>query len=497
MNDNIDTLSLAYEHQQAGRFKEAESLCRQILKGEPNNVDALHLLGVLMYRQEKLQESAELISKAVEIDPEYAEGHYNLANVLDELGKPDQAIASFQRAIKLNPDYAKAHYNLGIIFKEQNKLDDATESFQRAIACDPNYAKAHNNLGMVFKEQGKLDEALASFQKAIACDPRCAPVYNNMGIVLKNLKKLKEAVSAYAKAIDLDPNYADAYANLGIALKEQNRVDVAITAFRHAIAVDPKHTQAYYNMGGALEEQGKTQEAIAAYQRTVELDPENHAAKHLLMALKGETTDAAPTEYVKGLFDSYTGFDQHLTERLHYKTPTVLRETLDKILSKPRRFHNVLDLGCGTGLSGLEFRALADHMTGIDLSPKMIEEAKKKNVYDDLHIGEVAEFLDKSQERYDLFIAADVFVYIGNLDPIFKLVKTHAAEEALFLFSVEHCEKNYTIQPSGRYAHSLAYIQSLAEKYCFNVETCLPSELRKEKGQWLMGDLFVLKVLPA
>ena len=413
--------------------------------------------------------------------------------MLGDLGKLDQAITAFQRAIYLNPDYAKAHYNLGTIFKEQENLGAAAESFQRAIACDPNYSKAHNNLGLALKEQGKLDAAVESFQRAIACDPNCAQAYNNLGIALKNQGKLNIAIAAYAKAIAIDRKYADAYGNLGIALKDQGQVNEAITAFRQAIALNPNHTQAHYNLAGALAEQGKLDDAIATYQRTIELDPENLSAKHLMTALKGETTETAPAEYIKILFDSYAGFDQHLVERLQYKTPTLLRQTLEELGEK--NFKNAIDLGCGTGLSGVAFRAFADRLTGIDLSPKMIEEAKKKNTYSALYTGEIVDSLNKADEKYDLFIAADVFVYTGNLEPTFKSVQNHAIGGAWFLFSVESCEEHYVLRRSGRYAHSQAYIRSLAEKYNFAVKVCRSSELRKERQQWVMGDLFALKFL--
>lgn len=492
MSDDLqDSLSLAFQHHQEGRLAEAETLYRRVLEKSPDHAEALHFLGILMYQTEKQELAADLIGKSVKIDPEHSEAHYNLGNILSDLGRLDQAVAAFQRAISLNPNYAKAHYNLGVVFKDQNKWDAAEESFRRAIACDPNYARAHNNLGLALKELGKLDAASASFQRAIACDPNSAQAYNNLGIILKTQGKLNIAIAAYAKAIAIDSKYADAYGNLGIALKDGGKIDDAVAAFRRAIALDPNHIQAYYNLAGSLAEQGKVDDAIAAYKRTIELDPDNLSAKHLLTALKGETTEAAPSEYVKTLFDGYAEFEQHLVERLHYKTPTLLQQMLNDLDKK--RFCNVVDLGCGTGLSGVGFRAFADRLTGIDLSPKMIEKAKSKNIYDALYAGEIVETLNKTGEKYDLFIAADVFVYIGNLESVFKTVLDCASGGAWFLFSVESGEEDYVLRKTGRYAHSEAYIRSLAKNYNFTVEICRSSELRKERQQWVMGYLFALK----
>ena len=102
--------------------------------------------------------------------------------------------------------------------------------------------------------------------------------------------------------------------------------------------------------------------------------------------------------------------------------------------------------------------------------------------------------LNKTREKYDLFIAADVFVYLGDLNAVFQAVQKHSTEDAYFLFSVENCPKDYVLRPSGRYAHSPAHIQSLAAKHRMSVEFSQSCGLRKEKGQWVMGDLYVLKL---
>lgn len=489
-----DALSQALQLHQDGNLKSAATLYTQALKGEPENAEALHLFGVLLYQMDKLDQAVAMMEKALSIEPTRTDTLYNLANVLGDLGKVDQAIALLRKTIKLDPKYAKAHYNLGILFKEKNDLEAAADCFRRAIQCDPNYDKAHNNLGLALKEQGHADQAVEAFKRAIACDPDCFQAYNNLGIALKSQSKLREAIAAYGKAIQLNPDYADAFANLGIALKDGGKIIEATAAFQRAIALNPKHSQACFNLAGAFEEQGKTKEALATYQRTIELDPSNTAAKHLLAALKGETPASAPAEYVKSLFDSYDGFDRHLVERLEYKTPKLLRQVLDGVLKKPKRFRHVIDMGCGTGLSGAEFKAMADKMTGVDLSPKMIQEAKIKNIYNRLLVGEIVESLNNSADKYDLFVAADVFVYLGDLNPVFLAVRKHALPGAYFLFSVESCDAGYKLRPSGRYAHAQELIRALAKKHKMNIEYSGSCGIRKERGQWVMGDLYALRL---
>jgi predicted TPR repeat methyltransferase len=257
----------------------------------------------------------------------------------------------------------------------------------------------------------------------------------------------------------------------------------------------PKHTGAYCGMGNALKYQGKLAEAAACFEEAVKLDPENSSAKHHLAAVTGRTTEAPPREYVRKVFDHYSPkFEHHVVETLQYKIPCVLRQKFDAISENNPHFKNVIDLGCGTGLAGIEFRGIADRLVGIDISSKMVKEAKKKRVYDVLLVGDMIEFLNDSDERYDLFIATDVFVYTGNLKGIFGSVQKHALSKAYFLFSTESCAKNeYILRPTGRYAHSRTYIQSLATEYDFVVEMCQASGIRKEQGQWIKGDIFVLR----
>jgi len=172
----------------------------------------------------------------------------------------------------------------------------------------------------------------------------------------------------------------------------------------------------------------------------------------------------------------------------------LLRRTFHTLVKNDLHFKNVIDLGCGTGLAGMEFRVIADRLSGIDISPKMIEEAKKKHVYDILLVGDIIEFLNDTAEKYDLFIATDVFIYIGNVKRIFDSVQNRSLRGAYFLFSTESCARNdYVLRQTGRYAHSRTYIQSVAKEHGFVTEMCQSAGIRKERGQWIMGDIFILK----
>ncbi len=488
-------LSLAVQHHQAGRLQPAESLYRQVLEINPDNEEALHFLGILAYQLEEYESAIDLIEKAIHLNPKLAEAHYNLGKVYDSQGKADEAAGAYRRAIAVNPNIAEAHYNLGIVLANQGKLDDAVASYRRTVAINPKDADAWYNLGNALRDLEKTGDAIEAYQHALMANPGYIKAHNNLGILFKAQGKLNEAIACYERAINIDPNYADTHYNLANALGDFGKLDEAIMHYQQAAELDPNHSSPVHNnLGNTLGKLGKMGEAMIHYRRAIELDPNNVSAKHMVAAITGETTEVAPPKYIKNLFDqSAAKFDYQLVEVLDYKSPTALRQALDDLLGKVH-FRNAIDLGCGTGLSGLSFHQLTDRLTGIDLSPQMIELAKQRNIYSILQTGDLVELLNKSEEKYDLFIATDVLVYIGNLRPLFKSVQSHALPGALFVCLTESIsDGTYVLRQSGRYAHSRAHIQSLADEHHFTIEFCKPAAIRVEKGKGIMGDHLILK----
>ena len=213
-----------------------------------------------------------------------------------------------------------------------------------------------------------------------------------------------------------------------------------------------------------------------------------------------DSVDRCPPEYVIGLYSTFAGkFDDQLVNRLQYQTPTKMRSLVDAHLgSSERRFERCLDLGCGTGLSGLAFRNLTDHLSGVDLSPPMIDKAAERGCYDSLAIGDVESALsiDGDAGLYDLVLACDVLVYIGNLLRTLSAVSSQLRRDrGIFCFSTEllpEGDRGYQLQPCARYAHTRQYVRETADKAGFQVETMEKSVLRKNVGKDVIGTLAIL-----
>ena len=229
---------------------------------------------------------------------------------------------------------------------------------------------------------------------------------------------------------------------------------------------------------------------------SAEDDKDDDDARH-----NREAITKCPTDYIVSLYSSFAArFDELLVEKLDYQTPTKLRQLLDATgMSRDTKVARCVDLGCGTGLSGLAFRSLAQHMTGIDLSPEMIEKARQRRCYDNLIVGDVATTVfSNTLTTFDLVVACDVFCYFGDLLPVFQAVsRSLQSSLGVFCFSTEYLPEAdlspYRLRSCARFAHSERYIRSLAETTGFECVGFEISHLRKNEGKPVIGMLVVLK----
>jgi len=491
-----ESLYRAVEHFQNGRWMEARACFERALSLAPDDFDTLHLWGVLEHRQNNLEKAESLIRRAIDLDPAMAEAHYNLGRVLQDRGQAEAMLEAYQRAIALDPALEFAHFNLGLAHLNRGETDLAVAAFRKARQLNPRDADYAFNLGLALQRRGDSDEAMKAYQQAIGLNPGYAQAHNNLGILLKETGRHADAMACYRRAIRAAPDYADAFFNLGNAAEEAGQMVEAQRAYRDAIAHRPDFAKAHNNLGNVCYAAGDHEQALAAYRRAQELDPAMQTARHMVNCLSGETSDAAPAEYVKSLFDKAAGeFEDRLVGDLEYRSPSELKALLDGMLEPGHRFENAIDLGCGTGLAAQAFHSLTRRIAGVDVSPRMVDRAREKNLYAALAVGDLLPFLAASADTFDLILATDVLVYFGNLQPLFDAVRARAADGAYFLFSLEALEGegDFVLRKTGRYAHSRGYIQRLAREAGFAVLSDPATVIRMEKGLPIPGINFILK----
>jgi predicted TPR repeat methyltransferase len=457
---------LAVQRHRAGQLLQAENLYRQVLVHHPNHAGALHYLGVIAHQAGRADIAVDFIRRAIAQQPDDAAAYSDLGNALKDGGQLDAAIAAYRRAIALRPDYAEAHSNLGNALVQKGHLDEAIAACRRALAIKGELPEAWYNLGNALRRSDQLDEAVAAYRQAVHLRPDYSEAQINLGNALLVTGQLDEAVAASRQAIAARPQFPEAQRTLGVALTKKGLLDEAIVACRAAIALRPQYAEAHASLGDALLKKGRLDESIAAYREAIRLKQDSPDWRFILAALTGDSSmPTAPPRYLQGLFDSYAaGFDRHLLGKLAYRVPELLLEAVVSVA--PGRKFDVLDLGCGTGLCGVQFRSHARELVGVDLSPKMLQKAAERNIYDQLVNADLLAALDERPAGCDLILAGDVFNYVGDLAATFAAVARALRPGGFFAFSIErHDGSGFVLQTKCRFAHSVAYVRELAENH--------------------------------
>lgn len=265
----------------------------------------------------------------------------------------------------------------------------------------------------------------------------------------------------------------------------------AAELLEQALELTPGYASAWFALGELREKLGDTAGAAAAYRKAREADPEDrHGALLNLIRLNAAEASGMPRAYVRTLFNHYAPeFDRSLIEGLNYSAPQLLLAAMQAATLKQgnaAHFAAVLDLGCGTGLAGQAFRDKADELVGVDLSPRMIEQARRKNIYDRLEVGELLDFLAAEKEvgrTYDLVLAADVFAYLPDLAPVARAVSAVLAPRGIFAFTVEtHDGEDVELGSSLRFAHGEAHVRAALQRGGLKLLGLDSASTRMEKG---------------
>ncbi|MES2262825.1 MAG: tetratricopeptide repeat protein [Pseudomonadota bacterium] len=485
---------------QRGDLQQAETLYAAVLRREPRNFDALNLMGVLARQGGATEDAIALIRQAIAADPGKAIAHCNLGAVLQDAQRHQEALDSFERALSLQPAYPMALCNRGNALRKLGRLEQALASYDAALALTPVYPEALCNRGVALQALGRAEEALHSFGRALENKPDHAPSYCGAAVALQSLGRYDEAQQAYRDALEIDPDYAEAWRSYGTLQQRIGNYQAALDSQERALRIAPASAPAHLQRANALRALGRNDDAVAAYRDALACGADPEAVGFQLAALGAQAAPPAPPpSYIAALFDQYAGdFDQHLQRQLQYRAPQLLFDALavhlpDSAPGDSAPF-DVLDLGCGTGLCGALLRPLARTLTGVDLSPQMLEQARRRQLYDELVCTDVTAFLQARPASCDLAVAADVFVYLGDLQPVFRATRHALRAGGLFAFSVEEeMHGDFALRPSGRYAHSRSYLQELADAHGYAIVSLAQQVLRQDQGQDVSGLIALLR----
>ncbi|QFY58982.1 methyltransferase domain-containing protein [Rhizobium grahamii] len=293
---------------------------------------------------------------------------------------------------------------------------------------------------------------------------------------------------------------ADRRADYAKMLDESGEPDAAAELMEQALELVPGWAAGWYRLAAYREKAGNKIGAIEAYRQTLAASPDDIFGAGLKLALLGdiETPDQPPSSYVERLFDDYADrFETSLVEKLDYSVPAKLAAL---VATTGRDYALAVDLGCGTGLMGPEIRDHVARLEGFDLSQNMLAKAAEKHVYDHLAQADLSLppeatglFADGALHRADLVTAADVLMYLGNLESVFEAVAALTGPGADFALSVEDAGggEGFHLAPSLRYAHSETYVRALCDRHGLEVVTVNKTPIRKDGANVISGILFL------
>jgi predicted O-linked N-acetylglucosamine transferase (SPINDLY family) len=299
-------------HHEAGRLDEAEAIYRAVLDGAPDNVDGLHLLGLVHLARGDAAGAVALIGRAIAAAPALAALRASFADALLAAGRDDDAAAAFEQAlaaepgnvgaainlaslrlkarrfddavalargaVALAPDHAPARASLGAALAAAGREGEALISLDAALALDPAYDAARSARARVLSALGRDDEAEAEHRRLVAADPKAPDRLANFGIALMARQKHAEAEEMLRRALELDPDLPEALNALGLIRKAARANDEATALFRRALSARPGYADALNNLGHLMVEQNRLEEGTRLLEQAVEGAPENMTA---------------------------------------------------------------------------------------------------------------------------------------------------------------------------------------------------------------------------
>lgn len=372
--------------------------------------------------------------------------------------------------------------------------------------AQPHDGDVLNLSGIAAHLLGRTDQAIALTRAAVECDPESGVFHANHGAALAAAGRPAEAVAALERSLQLRPDHAPTRRNLGLALAQLGRGAQALPMLYHARDLAPDDAETHLALARCLRESGARRAAADSARAALERNPPPALAEEARFLIADESPGAAPQQapsaYVRMLFDSYAPvFDRHLREDLAYRTPEVLAEALEAAGAVPDGTADVLDLGCGTGLSGAALKPFARSIVGIDLSPRMLEKAAATGVYSRLVEAELPACLDAEPDQaFDLVLGADVMIYLGAAEPVFhrlaRVMRTGGLCALSFeLLTPELGKPGVAMDLSDqlRFRHAPDAVRTAARASGFTPVLERESALRLERDRPVPGLLLVMR----
>ena len=462
----------------AGRTGAARPLLAAARRSIPPSPGLSQLSARLAMRDGALEQARVELDEAIEISPRHPGLRKIRADLRQRMGDVEGATRDAAEAVILDRRDPNAKALLGTLMLELRRPNEAVVCLREAVAAIPANPSFREALAAAQEASGDAEAGLETLEEGIALAPSAVALRNAAILTCVRRRDFKGA----------------------IRLAEDTRVAGIADACVFGLK------------GHALSSLGRHEEAADAYRDALRLGPDDPYVRHLVAATGAMPgADRAPAEYLKTVFDGYSDrFENHLVS-LGYRIPAVIRQIM---LAHPgiaagERIGPILDLGCGTGLVGLMIADLPiGPLTGVDISGRMLEQARVKNIYAELREADLMTALagdpssDKTQ-HWPVIVAADVLCYFGSLEDVLPAVHARLEPGGWFIFSLERLVPDldgevpgngrWALLRQGRYAHAVDYVHRAAVAAGFAIRLLTPEVIRFEAGMPVDGIMMVLE----
>jgi predicted TPR repeat methyltransferase len=427
---------------------------------------------------------------------------FSLAEHCTAQGKLQKAEKIYRKILALKPDLAEAHNNLGDILLKSDRRSEAKFHFSRAIALKPSIGAFHNNLANALSSEGQHHEAIAAYRTALSFHP-LAEAHNGLGSALGHVGEIEQAQSQFSKALEINPHYLVARVNLGLSLADQGKV---VQALEHAEILTLATSAAGFplkSFGILLARAGCPEGAKVCFEQHLAKDPGDRGGVALLLAaVGGVLPDRVSDEQLGQIYSNRAGsWDQGTAGPTGYQGHKLVALTA-QALTRQATALDIVDAGCGTGLVGVLLREKARRLVGIDLSAPMLEKARDKKTYDELHRRDLVDYLANNPESCDVITSAATIIHFGDLGPVLDAAAKCLRVDGYFIFTLFPNDDPDGVAAGtldgfaqgGCFRHGQNYVVRAAEQYGFQVESIRAEVHEHVRKQPVMGLVVALRL---
>lgn len=476
----------------AGRFGDAEVGYRHCLRG--GNAAAALPLAALLLQQRRYAEAVDVLEPRAALAPDDAAIATNLSIALRHSGRQEDALHFARRAFSASPDSASACNALGLAALELGHSEEALAAFDAGLRRVPGHVAFELHRGQCLRRLDRTSEALTAFEQVVASSPQLLEGWRCLASAQAASGRFAAALDSCTHAHRLAPDDAEVSLEHAIALLRNGRAELAVPRLKALVQRVPDDARAWTWLGRASLRNADKTAARTAFEQAIALDPADPVAAHFHASLAGVMPEGVESDYVRALFDDFADrFELTLVDRLAYVVPGALAKFL--AAEGMDDAATVLDLGCGTGLMGAELTRPGRCIDGVDLSARMLAHARAKRIYRELGVVELLAFLRGSSRQWDLVVAADVFIYMADLKPLFEAVFDRLPVGGCLAFSIE-CSDGEHVQllpETGRYRHSPRRVVEMLLDSGFAQIRRQSLALRIESGVPVAGELLLAK----